>query len=141
MRVIHRNFVFSNRGGTLSKHGVPLQGPRGAGRRRKLGTGVPPLRSESILEKLDFQKGALFKKMYTPLYTPNHQTARKSTNRTHVPCLQKKLEIKKLKTKKVTAGPMVHFCDIFFSDIPRFCYELRGAAHMGIGLFCDFSSR
>ena len=51
-----------------------------------------------------FRKEHFSKKWVPPLYTPNHQIARKSTNRTYVPCLEKKLEIKKNKTKKFTVA-------------------------------------
>ena len=64
-----------------------------------------------------FKKEHFSKNIYPYLGTPIHQIARKSTNRTYVPCLEKKLEIKILKTQKVTVVGTCTFWDDYFSEM------------------------
>ena len=68
--------------------------------------GGTPLRSESILEKLDFQKGALFKKYIPYPYTPYHQTARKWAGHDHISHTQKTRNKKKQNTKSYSSVNM-----------------------------------
>ena len=64
-----------------------------------------------------FKKEHFSKNIYPYLGTPIHQIARKSTNRTYVPCLEKKLEIKILKTQKVTVVWTCTFSVGIFSEM------------------------
>ena len=66
----------------------------------KLGGGTPS-RPESILEKLDFQKGALFKKYIYPTHIPPTTKQPGNGRGTIISLTHKKLEIQKNKTKKL----------------------------------------